>query len=369
MRIIPAGTAQRIYPADSDLLPQMPSVEFSFMMTTVDSGQESVEELRRRTQSGDAVAMTLLGTRLLTGRDAPFEPIEGTALISSAVERGDAQAISVMATLAGAGAWRAQSWPDALNLLQRAAAGGAEDARAQLVMLAGDQALADRVRQGESSADVWGRLRESVDLEKWIVPKEATQVWDWPKIWTAEKFATPEICSWLIGRGHGKFRPSMMFDGQKSVFLATRTCSDFSFSVVEGGVVMLLLRVRLSLLTGLKIEQMEPPQIFHYSLGQEIKPHYDSLYDGEHPYGKEGAYQGDRLATFLMYLNDDYDGGGLEFVKVGYKFKGRTGDGIFFASMRDGKPDAKSLHGAGPVTRGEKFILSQWIHDRRFEAS
>ena len=79
----------------------------------------------------------------------------------------------------------------------------------------------------------------------------------------------------------------MMFDGQKSVFLATRTCSDFSFSVVEGGVVMLLLRVRLSLLTGLKIEQMEPPQIFHYSVGQEIKPHYDSLYDGEHPYGRK----------------------------------------------------------------------------------
>jgi predicted 2-oxoglutarate/Fe(II)-dependent dioxygenase YbiX len=36
--------------------------------------------------------------------------------------------------------------------------------------------------------------------------------------------------------------------------------------------------------------------------------------------------------------------------------------------MREGKRDAKSLHAAKPVTRGEKFILSQWIHDRPFKA-
>src|SRR5262249_43686351 len=208
----------------------------------------------------------------------------------------------------------------------------------------------------------------SVDLEKWIVPPPPKQVCDWPKIWTAEGFTTPELCAWLIGRGLGKFRPSMMFDGQKSNFLATRTCSDFAFTIVEGGIILLLLRIRVSLLTSLKTEQMEPPQIFHYALGQEIKPHYDSLYDEKHPYGRSGTYQGDRLATFLMYLNDDYDGGDLDFVKVGFCYKGRTGDAIFFASLREGKPDRQSLHAARPVTRGETYILSQRIHDRPFTA-
>ena len=60
----------------------------------------------------------------------------------------------------------------------------------------------------------------------------------------------------------------MMFNGKRPVFLASRTCSDFSFGVVEGGVALLLLRIRVMLLTGLGIEQMEPPQIFHYALGQ-----------------------------------------------------------------------------------------------------
>lgn len=327
-----------------------------------------IEELRHVAEPRDIQSMTALGTALLVGRDAPFEPDKGATLIASAVERGDAQAMSVMATLKGAGAWTSQSWPEALALLQRAAEGGAADARAQLIMLAGDQVLADHARCHKDVPELWRRLRESVDLERWIVPTPPTQVCDWPKIWTVRNFATPELCAWLVSRGKDKLRPSQMFTGQKSIFLATRTCSDFAFTLVEGGVVLLLLRIRISVATTLKTEQMEPPQIFHYALGEEIKPHYDSLYDGEHPYGRDGTYQGDRLATFLMYLNDDYEGGELDFVKVGFTYKGETGDGIFFASMREGKPDPKSLHGAHPVTKGEKYILSQWIHDRPFKA-
>ena len=329
---------------------------------------DTVEELRRAAEAAHVPSMTARGSLLLSGRDAPFEPDDGAKLVAFAVERGDAQAMSVMATLKAAGAWTSQSWPEALALLQRAAEGGAMDARAQLVMLAGDQSLADQARCGEDAPGLWQRLRDSVDLEKWIVPVPPKQVWDWPKIWTVENFATPELCAWLVSRGKDKLRPSMMCDGQKSIFLATRTCSDFAFTLVEGGVVLLLLRIRISLVTGLKPEQMEPPQIFHYALGQEIKAHYDSLHDKEHPYGRDGTYQGDRLATFLMYLNDDYEGGDLDFVKVGFTYKGKTGDGIFFASMREGKPDPQSLHGARPVTKGEKYILSQWIHDRPFKA-
>jgi hypothetical protein len=87
---------------------------------------------------GDA---TKRGTTLLIGRDGPFQPEEGARLIASAVEQGDAQAMAVMATLKGAGAWTVQSWPEALMLLQRSAEGGADDGRKQLILLAGDRAL------------------------------------------------------------------------------------------------------------------------------------------------------------------------------------------------------------------------------------
>jgi prolyl 4-hydroxylase len=328
----------------------------------------AAEELRQASKIGHLGATASLGERLLTGREAPFEPVEGARLITAAADRGHADAMAVLATLTGAGAWTGQSWPGALELLQKSAELGSRAARAQLALLVSDQARDSNVAIDESDPATWRRLRESVVLEAWVKPPEPRQVSQAPRIWTAEKFTTPEICAWLVGRAQGKFKPSMMFDGQRSTFLATRTCSDFAFTIVEGGVLLVLLRIRAGLLTGLSTVQMEPPQIFHYSIGQEIKPHYDSVYDGEHSYGQTGGYQGDRLATFLLYLNDTYEGGELEFPKVGFRHRGKTGDGIFFTSQREGKRDNLSLHGALPVTAGEKFILSQWIHDRPFQA-
>ena len=67
-----------------------------------------------------------------------------------------------------------------------------------------------------------------------------------------------------------------------------------------------------------------------------------------------------------MWLNNDYEGGELEFLRVEYRHRGKMGDGIFFASQFEGKPDKMSAHAALPVTKGEKYILSQWIHDRPF---
>jgi len=319
-------------------------------------------------KAGDVSAMRELGSRLLVGRDAPFEPREGLALIERAIERDDPGATSLLATLKGAGAWTQQSWPDALRLLRRAAELGSHDAQAQLIMLASDVETAAAVRSGQAADDTWGRLQESINLERWVVPPMPEAVNEAPRIWTVPGFATPEICRWLIGRCQGRLRQAQMFDGQRSRFLATRTCRDFSFTIFDGGVLLVLLRIRMSLAVSLPVPHMEPPQIFHYAVGQEIKAHYDSIYDGEHGYGQAGSYRGDRLATLLLYLNDAYEGGDLEFPHTGFRHRGRTGDAVFFASLRDGKRDRLSLHAARPVTAGEKYILSQWIHDRPFAA-
>ena len=324
--------------------------------------------LRNAVKAGDVSAMSALGARLLVGRDAPFEPQEGLALIERAAASDDAEAISLLATLKAAGAWTQQSWPDALRLLHRAAELGSRDSREQLIMLASDIDAAAEARAGQIRGDVWGRLHESINLERWVVPPMPQAVSEAPRIWTVRGFATPEICRWLVSRCQGRLTPSQMFDGQRARFLATRTCSDFPFTIIDGGVLMVLLRIRISLAVSLPVPHMEPPQIFHYAAGQEIKAHYDSLYDSEHGYGQAGAYRGDRLATLLLYLNDDYEGGELEFPHTGFRHRGRTGDAVFFASLRDGKRDRLSLHAALPITAGEKYILSQWIHDRPFTA-
>ncbi len=283
----------------------------------------------------NSAANALEAKRMLVGRDIPFAPEQGVAIIEAAAAREEADALCTLAALRAAGAWTRPSWPEALDLDDR-----------------------------------WRWLKDSIDPESWVTPRPAVQVCESPRVWTAENFATPELCEWLITRAAGRFKPALMRDVTTGVAKAldSRTCSDFVFDIVEGGLVMLLLRIRISNVTSIPVPHMEPPQIFHYLIGEEIKAHHDFLFDGKRGYGADASYQGDRLATFLMYLNDGYEGGDLEFPKGGYRYKGKVGDGIFFASQRDGKPDPTSLHAASPVTRGEKFILSQWIHDRPFTA-
>ena len=323
--------------------------------------EEAVNLLRHEAAQGDAVAMTQLGLRLLIGRNAPQSPQEATALLADAAEGGDAEAMTQMATLAAAGAWMPQNWPAALDYVQKAAEHGSEHARGQLLVLAADKALAGRVRDvGPSVPQCWQRLRESIDIDVWRQAPARSVLREAPRIRFAEAFTSGAVCDWLVERSRGKFKPALMFDGNRPAFSASRNNSDFCFDIVAADLVLLLVRERTSALVKLPIFAMEPPQIFHYAVGQEIRPHYDHV-------RAEGGYEAERIATLLLYLNDDYDGGELEFPKVGLRTRGKRGDAIYFANVdAAGAPEPLSLHAALPVTRGEKFIFSQWIQDRTF---
>ena len=58
--------------------------------------------------------------------------------------------------------------------------------------------------------------------------------------------------------------------------------------------------------------------------------------------------------TALVYLNDDYDGGELEFNKLGYTIKPKAGSIIFFST--------DEVHTAHPVVSGNKYFIFFYIH-------
>jgi hypothetical protein len=47
------------------------------------------------------------------------------------------------------------------------------------------------------------------------------------------------------------------------------------------------------------------------------------------------------------------------------RHRARRGDALMFANVDlAGNPDRRTLHAGLPPTRGEKWVLSQWIRDR-----
>jgi predicted 2-oxoglutarate/Fe(II)-dependent dioxygenase YbiX len=86
--------------------------------------------------------------------------------------------------------------------------------------------------------------------------------------------------------------------------------------------------------------------MLRYDKNEEYKPHYDS------------STAVGRVISAICYLNDDYEGGELEFVNFGVKIKPERGTLILFPS------NFAYRHIAHPVNKGSKYALVTWIKDR-----
>ena len=110
---------------------------------------------------------------------------------------------------------------------------------------------------------------------------------------------------------------------------------------------------------------LEAFAVLHYAPGEAYGEHVDFLDPAIPAYAAELAQRGQRVATCLIYLNDDYEGGETEFPKLGLSFKGGKGDAlIFFSTDPSGHPDRRTVHAGRTPTSGEKWLLSQFFRDR-----
>jgi prolyl 4-hydroxylase len=289
-----------------------------------------------------------LGMQLLSGRgDAPLDPVEGAALLTKAAELGDARAAAVMATVEAMGVAGPQSWDRAFDWLRRGADLGSESAKAQLALL--------------------GRGADAIDIGALITPPPKRSLSEAPRIRAIEGFATAAECDWLMARARGRLGPAMVIDQRTGLEAShpDRTNKAIELDVTAMDVVIQVLRARIATATNLPVPVFEPAQIMHYSVGEEFRPHYDFLTGEVEGWAAQLQRYGQRIATFLLYLNEDFEGGETDFPRIGISHRGTRGDALFFANVDSaGAPDRRSFHAGRPPTRGEKWILSQWIRDR-----
>ena len=72
---------------------------------------------------------------------------------------------------------------------------------------------------------------------------------------------------------------------------------------------------------------------------------------------------GPRYLTFLIYLNDNFEGGETIFPNINKKIKPEKGKAVIFKNIDENENIIKqSLHGGEPVRSGQKWIINKWIH-------
>jgi hypothetical protein len=317
--------------------------------------EEEIVELRRRAEAGDAAAMTAFG-KLLLGGDAAIRNVPaGARYIAQAAEKDDAEALAQRAVLVAAGIAHAPDWDRAFDLMQRAAQRGWAPAQEQLGFLAG------------RTHEDYEALRRGIDIAGWLRPPQATIVRERPHIATATGLMSKAECDRLIERARPRLHRAGVYDHATGdeIVVDHRSNSTAEFTLTEIDLHVVLLMARMSALLGLPSQCFELMNILHYAPGQTFKPHFDFLYADEPGTAAVIQRLGQRIVTLLVYLNEDYEGGETDFPRLGYSFKGRTGDALMFANVREnGAPEPLTLHAGLPPTSGEKWLLSQWVRNK-----
>jgi hypothetical protein len=92
-----------------------------------------------------------------------------------------------------------------------------------------------------------------------------------------------------------------------------------------------------------KIEKFESPQLLRYGKEQMFHDHID-----DHP-----AFT--RRISLTYYLNDEYEGGDVEFKRHNLRFKANKNDLLIFPS------NFIYNHQVYPVTEGLRYVVVQWM--------
>lgn len=282
------------------------------------------------------------------------------AAIDRAAEAGLPDACERRALLECRGAYRPADWGAALDWLARAAAGGSDKAARQFILLADDR----YAPQEPLSEPDWGTIRARVDIGRRLRPPTGTgrTVSTSPLIHAIGTMASPAECRWLIDAATPHLARAEIYS-QPGRAHEGRTNRAARLDFPRSDLIAEMIRQRIANELGAPISFFEVSQVLGYAVGEEFVPHRDAL--DPRVMGHEIARHGQRQATFLIYLNEDFDGGETSFPDLGIEHRGRTGDALLFANLDpQGLPDARMTHAGRPPTRGEKWVFSQWIRNR-----
>ena len=149
------------------------------------------------------------------------------------------------------------------------------------------------------------------------------------------------------------------FSTNSSVDTGWRTSSTYFdfFESFRPEVMSILDSVRQEFGHHYSLEQTEQLQVAKYEPGQYYKPHRDYF-----NVPNVTPILVDRVATVILYLNDDFEGGHTNFTDLSISVKPKKGNLLYFQYLQD-KGAINTLHEGAEVTSGVKYIATLWIRE------
>ena len=180
-------------------------------------------------------------------------------------------------------------------------------------------------------------------------------------------FLTPAECEVLIQMiESNNSRSSVVASGDERASITNhRTSSTSNLDMHHP--LMKDIHERIALELNLNIEKGEALQGQVYKPGEYFKPHND-FFTGP-AYDMHCKASGNRTHTLMIYLNDDYKGGGTHFPTLQKTVEPETGKALWWYNMKDGKVQDQYLHEGVTVDEGKKYVVTSWWREKNWDGA
>ena len=173
-----------------------------------------------------------------------------------------------------------------------------------------------------------------------------------------DNFCTRKEADYLIELARPRLQDSRITINNKQIKDDYRTSKTaIVFGPIDQDPAILPLLYRAGMLLGLPHTHVETVFVTRYQGGEYYKAHED-YYEG---------FDGDRLYTILIYLNDltEEQGGGTVFEQLNVGVRPKLGRAVIWANQGpDGTQHPESRHEALPVAPGaEKWAVQLWFRN------
>jgi len=357
---------------------------------------EALYWLEQAATDGDVQALLRSGTMWGTGLGCDANPETARVRFETAAAGGDRDALVALAYCREHGFGGARDPAAATIAYQRAAIGGDATALAclawrhesghtldrdptraarcwSLAAAAGHPTAGERLRllgapAGNVAPDMTPDLAEAApDPARALAasaPPRQIVAWE-PRAFCFPGFLSEDECLHLVAAAQQQLKPSQVVrsSGRQQRFEG-RTSGEMAFVAPHKTIVVWNIEQRIARQVLLPAEHGEPMVILRYGPGDEYVTHTDYC-DPSAPGAAEFLQRGgQRVATFLVYLNDVPAGGETEFQLTGASVKPHRAMGFLFWNVRpDGSIDPNSRHAGVPVREGQKWLASKWIRE------
>lgn len=236
------------------------------------------------------------------------------------------------------------SWQAAIQSLEQAAGLGHEIAQKELTL-----------------------LQDWREQPRWSALPEMKPVCRAPVILDMAGFLPQPMCDWLRLKASELVSPALVYDEGTGTGRADKGRTNLAgyFKGDAANMIAALVRRRISQASDVPVVGFEPTQVLSYEAGQIFDWHVDYLDPASNAFAPDLARRGQRIATCLIYLNDDFEGGETAFQIDKLRHRGKTGDALMWSNvMPNGQVDPATIHAGRPPTSGRKWVLSQWVRNR-----